>query len=138
MESISLSRTIGAPPEEVRPLVEDVEPFMRAAKFDTVAVDGDRLTIENGFAIARIELDLRLVDDPDTVLAYEQHDGIFEEMWTGYEIEATEAGTNVTARTDFELDVSIVGGVLDATVIKRQRTRELRAQFDYLERETDS
>lgn len=136
MESITLSRTVGAPPNEVRPLIEHVEPFMRAAGFDAVALDGDRLTIENGFAIARIELDLRLVDDPDTVLAYEQVDGIFEEMWTGYEIEATEGGTRVTARTDFALDVSIVGGVLDATIIKRQRTRELRAQFDYLERET--
>lgn len=138
MESISLSRTIDAPPDEVRPLIEDAEPFMRAAKFDAVTLDGDRLTIENGFAIARIELDLRLVDEPGTVLAYEQVDGIFEEMWTGYEIEATEAGTTVTARTDFALDVDVVGGVLDATVIKRQRTRELEAQFDYLERETDA
>jgi hypothetical protein len=130
MESISLSRTIDAPPDEVRPLIEDAEPFMRAAKFATWS--------KNGFAIARIELDLRIVDEPDTVLAYEQVDGIFEEMWTGYEIEATEAGTTVTARTDFELDVGLVGGVLDATVIKRQRTRELEAQFDYLERETSA
>lgn len=136
MESISLSRTIGAPPDEVRALVEDVEPFMRAAGFDAVSVDGDRLTIENGFAIASIQLDLELVDDPEAVLAYQQVDGIFEEMYTAYELAETEVGTKVTARTDFALDVSVVGGFLDGTVIRRQRKQELRKQFDYLEAET--
>jgi carbon monoxide dehydrogenase subunit G len=135
MESISLSRTIAAPLEEVRALIEDVESFMEAAGFDTVRLDGDSLTIENGFAIASIRLDLELVEDPEAVLAYQQVDGIFEEMYTAYELTETEAGTKVTARTDFALDVSVVGGFLDGTVIRRQRTRELREQFDYLEAE---
>jgi hypothetical protein len=120
----------------VRDLVTDVESLTRAAGFDAVAVDGDRLTIENGFAIARIALDIELVDDPEAVLAYQQVDGIFEEMYTAYELTETEAGRKVTARTDFALDVSVVGGFLDGTVIRRQRKRELRNQFDYLEAET--
>lgn len=120
----------------MRDLVTDVESFTRAAGFDAVAVDGDRLTIENGFAIARIALDIELVDDPEAVLAYQQVDGIFEEMYTACELTETEAGRKVTARTDFALDVSVVGGFLDGTVIRRQRKRELRNQFDYLEAET--
>jgi hypothetical protein len=32
-----------------------------------------------------------------------------------------------------ELDVSVVGPMLDATVITRQRRRELTAHMDYLE-----
>jgi len=137
MESITLSRTIAAPPDAVRPLVRDVEPFMRAAGFDTVDVEGDHLTIGRGFALASLELDLRLLDEPGTVLAYEQRDGIFESMYTGYVLEAVDGGTEVTAATEFELDVDVVGGILDATVIKRERTRELTKQFDYLEAAVD-
>ena len=150
MESISLSRSVAAPPDAVRALVRDVEPFMRAAGFDTVEVSeassetrtvtgegGERLTIGKGFAMASIELDLVLVDDPETVLAYEQHDGIFEEMWTGYSLAETDGGCEVTATTEFALDVAGVGAILDATVIKRQRRRELTAQFDYLAAEIE-
>jgi hypothetical protein len=136
MQSITISRDLSASPDEVRPLVQDVEPFMRAAGFSTVEVDGDSLTIGKGFAVAKIQLDLRLLEEPDTVLAYEQADGVFEQMWTGYVLEETAAGCRVSATTDFELDVAAVGSILDATVIRRQRTKELEAQFDYLEAET--
>lgn len=132
MESITLSRTFAAPPEAIRTLVEDVEPFMRAAGFSTVEVEGDDLTISKGFALARIKLELTLLDEPDTVLAYEQREGIFEEMWTGYTLEEVDDGCRLTVTTDFELDIAGVGAILDATIIKRERTKELTAQFDYL------
>jgi len=137
MGSIPLSRTIDVPPAEVRALVADLEPFVRAAGFDDVTVDEDRMAIENRSAIARIELKRRLVDDPEAELAYQQVDGVFEEMYTAYELTAAEAGTKVTATTGFALDPGVVGGVLHATVIKRQRTRELCSQFDHLEAETN-
>ncbi len=136
METISLSRSLSASPGAVRELVQDVEPFMRAAGFSTVEVEGNELTIGKGFALASIELELQLLDEPDTVLAYEQRDGIFEEMWTGYTIEPTDEGCEITATTDFALDIGGVGAILDGTVIKRQRSKELTAQFDYLAAET--
>ncbi|MFD1587701.1 SRPBCC family protein [Halorientalis brevis] len=136
METVSLSRSLAAPPDAVRAEVLDVEPFMRAAGFSTVERDGEELTIGKGFAMASIELELRLLDDADAVLAYEQRDGIFEEMWTGYTIEPTDDGCEITATTEFALDVGGVGAILDGTVIRRQRTKELTAQFDYLAAET--
>ena len=136
METVSLSQSLAAPPDAVRELVLDVEPFMRAAGFTTVEREGDALTIGKGFAMASIELELRLLDEPDTVLAYEQRDGIFEEMWTGYTLEPTDEACEITATTDFALDVGGVGAILDGTVVKRQRTKELTAQFDYLAAET--
>jgi hypothetical protein len=133
MESVSVTRTFEASPERIREAMADVEQFMTAAGFDEVHVDGDDLTIVNGFGIAAIELALTIVDRPDAELAYEQADGIFEEMLTTYAVSADDGDTRVTATTDFELDVAVVGAVLDATVIKRQRRRELTTQFDWLE-----
>lgn len=135
MESITLTQTVDAPPDAVREAIQDVEPFMRAAGFDEVSVEGDRMHIANGFALAQISLELDLVEDPDAVLAYEQREGIFESMWTEYALEETDEGTAVTVTTDFELDIAGVGAILDGTVIKRQRKRELTAQFDYLDAE---
>nr|WP_256335738.1 hypothetical protein [Halopenitus persicus] len=57
-------------------------------------------------------------------------------MTTSYTVTAADGGSEVTATTEFALDVAIVGDVLDATVIKRQRRRELEAQFDWLEAQT--
>ncbi|SDY75892.1 hypothetical protein SAMN05216564_10994 [Halopenitus persicus] len=65
-----------------------------------------------------------------------QQEGIFEAMTTSYTVTAADGGSEVTATTEFALDVAIVGDVLDATVIKRQRRRELEAQFDWLEAQT--
>ncbi|RXK52056.1 SRPBCC family protein [Halorientalis pallida] len=101
----------------------DVERFITATGFDEVTVDGADVTIVNGFGLAAIEPDPRTVDRPDAESAYEQADGIFEEMWTTYEVTAEDGGTRVTATTEF---------ALDATVIERRR--ELTAQFDWLER----
>jgi carbon monoxide dehydrogenase subunit G len=72
------------------------------------------------------------VDDADAELAYEQREGFFNEMRTRYQLEPVEAGTRVTATTDFELG-GVVGSVLDATIVKRKRRSELGAQFDWLE-----
>jgi len=138
MESVTVSRTIAAPREVVQSAMEDVETFMLAAGFDDVTVEGDRIDLENRVGIATIELTLERVDVQDAVLAYEQRDGIFESMRTVYRLDdAGEAGTTVKATTDFALDVALVGDLLDSTVIRRQRRKELDAQFDYLESAAD-
>lgn len=54
-------------------------------------------------------------------------------MDTHYELEETVDGTQVTATTTFSLDVALVGELLSTTVVKRQRRRELEAQFDWIE-----
>jgi carbon monoxide dehydrogenase subunit G len=128
-----MSRRVDAPPEAVRAAMDDVEAFMLGAGFTEATVEGDRLHLENHVGLATVELDLRLVDVEGAAFAYEQADSFFEEMTTTYELEADDGGTLVTAHTDFELDLALVGAVLDATVIKRQRRSELRQQFDWLE-----
>jgi hypothetical protein len=133
MGSVTVSREVGADRDRLLAAMRDVGPFMRAAGFDGVAVDGDRVTITNHVGLLTIELELRLVDDPDAVLAYEQVDGIFEAMETRYYLEPGPETTTVSAETTFALDASFVGPLLDATVIDRQRRKELRAQFDSLE-----
>ncbi|WP_049936366.1 SRPBCC family protein [Haloplanus natans] len=134
MQTVTVMRTIDAPAAAVRDAITDLEPFMRAAGFDEVTVDGDDIHIGNRVGIATIELDLERVDAPDAVLAYEQRAGIFESMRTVYGVEAVDAGrTRVEATTDFALDVALVGDLMDATIIRRQRTKELDAQFDHLE-----
>ncbi|QKY20075.1 SRPBCC family protein [Halolamina sp. CBA1230] len=135
MNSVSVSREIAAPPDAIRERMQDVGAFMRAAGFDEVVVEGDRMELENGVGIATIELTLELVDEPGTALAYRQRDGIFEEMVTRYTLAETESGTEVTAETEYAIDVALVGKLLDSTVIERQRRRELEQQFDWLERE---
>ena len=135
MHSVSVSREVAAPPDAVRERMQDVGAFMRAAGFDEVVVEGDRIELENGVGIATIELTLELVDEPGAALAYRQRDGIFEEMVTRYTLEETAAGTEVVAETELAIDVALVGKLLDSTVIERQRRRELEQQFDWLERE---
>ena len=134
MQTVTVTRTIDAPAAAVRDAITDVEPFMRAAGFDEVTVDGDDIHIDNRVGIATIELDLERVDAPDAVLAYEQREGIFESMRTVYYVEAVDAErARVEATTDFALDVALVGDLLDSTIIRRQRRKELDAQFDHLE-----
>lgn len=132
METVTLSRTVETDEASLRAAIEDVESFMRAAGYDEVTVDGDDIRIRNHVGLLTIELDLRRIQEPDAVLACEQVDGIFREMTTTYGLETVDGRTTVTARTDFALDRAIVGPLLDATVIKRQRRKELTAQFDYL------
>lgn len=131
METVSVSRTFEASPQAVRDEMQAVAPFMLGAGFDEVQREGDRLQIENNVGLLTISLDLRLLETDD-VLAYEQVDGIFEEMETRYRIEPTADGVTVTATTEFALDVTLVGSILDSTIITRQRRRELTNQFDYL------
>jgi len=134
MQSVTVSRTIDAPRTTIQAAMEDLEPFMLSAGFDEVRIDGDEMHLRNRVGIATIELTLGLLDEPDAVLAYEQREGLFESMRTVYYLEdAGEAGTRIEATTDFALDVALVGDLLDATVIKRQRRKELDAQFDHLE-----
>lgn len=132
METVSLSRQFDAEPDTLRALITDVEPFMYGANFDTVDRTGTSLTLENNVGLATIELEVELVDDPTAALAYEHRDGVFEEMTTRYELTRRGDQTELTATTEFEVDVALVGLLLDATVIKRQRRRELTAQFEYL------
>ncbi|WP_050032684.1 hypothetical protein [Halorubrum halophilum] len=133
MDSVTLSRTIDASPIVVRESMSRLDQFMRASGFDAVFVDGEIIRVANEVGIATIELTLELVDRPDADLAYEQRDGIFEEMRTAYTITPTPNGSEVIATTEFALDVAIIGDVLDSTVIKRQRRKELTSQFDWLE-----
>jgi hypothetical protein len=133
MNSVTLSRTIDALPSVVRASMNRIDPFMRASGFDEVRVDGDTVRVANEVGITTIELTLELVDRPDADRAYEQREGIFEEMRTAYTVTPVHDGSEVVATTEFALDVAIVGDVLDSTVISRQRKAELTAQFDWLE-----
>lgn len=137
MQAVTVDRTIDAPPEAVRDALSRVEPFVAASGFDETAVDGDTVEVANRVGVATIELTFELVDDPDADLSYVQTEGIFEEMSTSYVVEPADGGSLVTARTEFALDVAVVGSVLDATVIKRQRRSELESQFDWLESEVE-
>ncbi|ELZ61431.1 MULTISPECIES: SRPBCC family protein [Halorubrum] len=138
MNTVTVSRTVDASPETVRDAMRDIEPFVRSAGFDAVAVDGETVRVANDVDPASVELTLELVEDPDADLAYEQREGIFESMRTEYAVTSTADGSEVTAATTFALDVALVGDLLDATVIERQRRAELSAQFDWLEGRCES
>ncbi|MBX0286378.1 SRPBCC family protein [Haloarcula salinisoli] len=132
METVTMTETLDGDRDRLREAMTDVGPFMRAAEFDEVTVDGDIVHITNHVGLATIELELVVVEDSDAVLTYEQRDGIFEEMVTRYTLTETDDGVEVEATTEFALQARLIGPVLDATVVSRQRRRELRAQFDYL------
>lgn len=134
MASVEVEWDIAAPPQAVRDAMSDVESFMYAAGFDEVHVEDDRLHLEMVLGIARMELNVRFLDDHPGVLAYEQVDGIFESMTTHYEVDATDSGSTIRGITEFRLG-GVVGSILDATIIKRQRTREFESQFDWLEQQ---
>lgn len=139
MQEVTVTRDLPADPDEVRSLVEDTQAFMDAAGFDAVRVDGDTVRIQNRVGLFDVELIVDVVDEEGAVLAYEQQEGIFEAMHTEYHLEETDGGTTITATTTFEaVDLPIVGQVLDATVVKRQRSSELNAQFDWLEAQVES
>jgi len=132
METVTVTETLDGDIDRLREAITDVGPFMRAAEFDDVAVDGDVVRITNHVGLATIELELEVVEDSDAVLAYEQRDGIFDEMVTRYTLTETDDGTEVEATTEFAIQARLIGPVLDATVVSRQRRRELTAQFEYL------
>lgn len=133
MEVVTVTRDISAPGDQVRDRILDVEPFMEAAGFTDVVVEEDEIRISNTVGIFQIELVLVVVDRPDAVLAYEQREGIFKSMTTEYSVLNDGSRTTVEARTEFALDAPFAGPVFDATLVKRQRRKELEAQFDHLE-----
>jgi len=136
MQTVTVERTVDAPPAAVRDALGRLEPFVEASGFDEVVVDGDTVEVGNQVGVMTLELTLEVVDDPDADLAYVQTEGLFDEMSTTYVVEpaaADGAASVVTATTEFSLDVPILGDVLDATVIKRQRRKELDGQFDWLQ-----
>jgi hypothetical protein len=132
MQTVSVAETIDTDIDRVRAAVTDIGPFMRAAEFDEVSVDGNSFRITNHVGLATIELTLAVVEDSDAALAYEQRDGIFDEMTTRYVLTESRRGTKVTATTTFEIQARLIGPLLDATVVSRQRRRELTAQMEYL------
>lgn len=136
MQSVTVSRQIDKSPQSLRVAIQDIEPFMRAAGFDSVTVHGNSIDVSNTVGIAEIELSLQIFDDSDNALSYEQVDGIFKEMRTKYTVNGSAKTSRVTATTEFAIDIALIGDFLDATVIKRQRKHELIAQFDYLETTT--
>lgn len=137
METVSVSRSLDASRNAIKTVMADLQPFMTAAGFDKVTVDGEQFTIENSVGLLTIDLTLRLLDT-DAALAYEQVEGIFESMETRYVIEERGGTASITATTEFAVDVSLVGPLLDSTVVARQRRTELRKQFDYLEATVDN
>jgi hypothetical protein len=133
MATVSMERTFDADAASVRAAMDDVEQFMAGAGFDDVRLDGDRLVIDNTVGLFDIELVLEVVDAESAALAYEQREGVFEWMRTEYHLEEIDGQTTVTATTEFEsTELAVVGNVLDETVVRRQRGKELTAQFDWL------
>jgi len=134
MASVTRSRFIDAPPDIVeRVITADIAALMQAANYDSVRFEGDRLELEQTLGLASLSLTLRQIDDADATLAFEQVDGHFERMVTEYDVEPSDGGTIVSARTEFTLG-GIPGSVLDETLVRRQRGRELEAQLEYVER----
>lgn len=129
MQEVTVSREVDENPAMIEDAFEDLDAFMRAAGFDDVTVEGDRVTVRRTLGLAELELTLEVIDG-DGVLEYEQVAGMFDEMWTTYRIEDGEPVT-VTATTEFELG-GMIGSALDATLIKRQRTKELESQLAYV------
>jgi hypothetical protein len=137
METVTVTETVDAGPDRIREVVTDVGALMRAVKFEDVRIDGNIIEISNHVGLATIELPLEMFDNPDAILAYEQRDGIFDDMVTRYFLAETATGVEVTATTEFAIQARLGGPLLDATVVSRQRRRELTAQFDHLARDVE-
>ena len=144
MQEVTERREIDAPAAAVREALADRESFMRAGGFDEATVDGDRIHLANSVGLLTIELELEAVDEPEYDFVYRQVEGIFESMVTRFTIEGVaedegedegedERPVTIVGTTEFALNASLVGPILDATIIKRQRRRELAGHFDYVE-----
>jgi carbon monoxide dehydrogenase subunit G len=132
MERVTCTREIDRPAAAVREDIDDVTALTESAGFDSVHRDDDTITVTNTVGLAQLELTFRL-RETDADLAYEMTDGLFEEMTTWYDVEATgEQSCRVEITTAFTLGRGVLGDVLDATVIRRQRESELTAQLDWL------
>lgn len=133
MTRVRGSRTFEKRPGDVRDAIEDdIEAFVGAGGFDTAAMEGERIDLARRLGFATIELSVNLDREADALLAFEAVEGIFDHMRTEYAIDETDAGTRVTAWTEFTLG-GIFGKALDETLVATQRRREFEDQFDYLE-----
>jgi hypothetical protein len=131
METVSERRSLSASPERVRDLIAgDVPAFVRASGFDDVTVQDGQYTVSRDVGLATLKLTLESIDG-DAFLEFEQTDGLFEEMWTAYRVEPAPEGCTLSAETEFTLG-GVLGPVLDATLIERQRRQEFDLQFDYV------
>lgn len=134
METVTVKRSLPASKSAVRELVRsDIPAFIRASGFDRVHVDGESYTVSRDIGFATFELTLDRVES-ESLLEFEQVEGMFDRMWTEYRLEAIELGCELIATTEFTLG-GVLGPVLDGTMIKSQRTREFELQFDYVESE---
>lgn len=132
MTEVTLSRDLDASPQAVRNcILDDLTGFIEASGFDSVTASGDTFVVARNIGMATLEVTLA-VRESDALLALEQTEGIFDRMWTEYDVESTEDGSRITARTEFTLG-GVLGPVLDGTMITRQRRQEFSNQFDYLE-----
>lgn len=123
METVSVTREFDTSASVVRETIRDADAFFRGVGFD-VRRDGDVLTLAKQVAIKRVELTVRLRDD-DAALAYEQVEGIFEEMRTRYVVTDADDGCRVTVETTFEPPTSGLGTFVNETVVRRLRRTEL-------------
>ncbi|MFW6458407.1 MAG: SRPBCC family protein [Halodesulfurarchaeum sp.] len=132
METVTVKRSLPASKSVVRELVRsDIPAFVRASGFDRVRVDGESYTVSRNIGFATLELTLERVAS-ESLLEFEQVEGMFDRMWTEYRLEETGAGCELIATTEFTLG-GILAPVLAGTMIKSQRTREFELQFDYVE-----
>lgn len=131
METATVERTYDVPPGELEAAVADVEGFYDAAGFD-VDRDGDRLELGKRLAVARFELDVRLLEGDDAALAYEQVDGPFAEMRTRYLVEPAGDESRLRIETSFEPPASGFGSFVNGALVERQRRTELDAVADLL------
>lgn len=138
MAYVTAARTFSAPPGAIRSVINrDIESFVGAGGFDSVAVSGASIEVVRDLGLATLELTVRVDRDADVFLAYDAMDGIFERMRTEYSVEPASDGTRLTAETEFALG-GIVGRALDTTLVSTQRKHEFEAQFDYLESQLEA
>lgn len=131
MATVTLTREFDVPAETVRDLVlADVPAFIEASGFDSVEQDGDTFVVSRQIGLATFELTLAVVSSP-SVLALDQVEGFFDEMWTEYRVEPTAGGCEMTATTEFTLG-GVLGPVLDETMITGKRHNEFELQFEYV------
>ncbi|MFB6085842.1 MAG: SRPBCC family protein [Halodesulfurarchaeum sp.] len=132
MESVTVKRPFTAPKSAVREVIlGDISAFVRASGFDRVHVEGGSYSVSRDIGFATFELTLDRVES-ESLLAFEQTEGIFDRMWTEYRLERTEQGCEAIATTEFTLG-GVLAPVLDGTMIKSQRKREFELQFDHVE-----
>lgn len=132
MEQVTRSRFYATASRRVRETIRmDVPAFIRASGYDSVTVEGDSYTVSRHIGFATFELTLERVES-DAVLAFEGTEGLFDRMWTEYRLEPAEDGCELIAHTEFSLG-GVLGPIVDATMINRQRQREFELQFEYVD-----